>query len=78
MTTSRADEILQQALALSDEERARIGQKLLESVYGEEPEDAELTEELLRRERAMRDGTGRVLSEEEFLTSLRRATRGEK
>ena len=53
-------DILQAALALPEEERAQLGHRLLESVFGPPPQaattDEEWAEEIERRVREIRDG----------------------
>lgn len=71
------DDVLAAALALTDSERAEIAERLLRTLDGPEPTDAEQAEidaawakELRRRARAVDQGKVELLTREEVMRRL--------
>lgn len=65
-------ETIEQALKLPDESRAKLAEKLIESLPSPfVDEDEDWVEEALRRDREMDENPDSVMTEEEFFASLR-------
>ena len=71
--TSAAKKILQEVLALPEDDRRRLGEAILESVpsHSEEEIRQAWTEEAVRRAEALERGEGEVLDLDEALESIR-------
>lgn len=65
-------ETIEQALKLSDSSRAKLAEKLIESLPSPfVDEDEDWVEEALRRDREMDEDPDSVMTEEEFFASLK-------
>lgn len=73
LMTGKAEEILEQAMQLSESERAEVAAKLIKSVDQEADTEAERLwdEEIARRVAAVESGQAKVLSWEEVRGRMR-------
>jgi putative addiction module component (TIGR02574 family) len=75
-SSSPADDLLMQALALPDGDRIRLAGKLLASVSppgGLSVDDEDFEDVLERRSQELRDGTVKGISADEVILSIRRS-----
>jgi putative addiction module component (TIGR02574 family) len=69
-----ADQLLEQALQLPEEQRLRLADQLLDSVGGDDSVldlEPELRDELIRRLKMIEDGTAVLLDGDEVMRELR-------